>query len=163
MRRRLWALAVFVMLGAAGVYLALPASADRPARASTYQLTLNGVHEAPENADGAHDRGTGVLTIDPSTGEVCYTFGELVLTTGEALPAAAHIHSAEKGSPGGIVVHLFGTGGAPAAPTAYPTAERCVTTTATTAATIVANPHGYYVNLHNAQHPSGVVRDQLRG
>lgn len=163
MRRRLRAIAVFATLGVAAVYLALPASADRPARIASYQLTLNGVHEAPENEHGAHDRGTGGLTIDPSSGEICYSFGELVLTDGEALPFAAHIHPAEKGVAGGVAVHLFGTGGAPAAPTSYPTAETCVTTTPAVAAAIVADPHGYYVNLHNTQHPTGVVRDQLRG
>ncbi len=139
------------------------ASADPPGAAATYRLTLNGAHEVPANPHGALDRGTGTLSIRTETGEVCYVFETLVLTPGEALPFMGHIHFEDKGVAGGIVVHLFGSGGAPAAPTSYPTAETCVTTTAETAAAIVTNPHGYYVNLHNTQHPSGVVRDQLQG
>lgn len=154
--------AAAVMTASAVTVLAPPASAA-PDGVATYRLTLNGAHEVPENPHGARDRGDGTLTIDASTGQVCYTFGALTLTAGEALPFGAHIHSADKGVAGPIVVHLFGTGGAPAAPTSYPTAETCVTVAPSTAAAIVANPHGYYVNLHNAQHPSGVVRDQLRG
>jgi hypothetical protein len=131
--------------------------------AATYRLTLNGAHEVPENPHGGRDRGTGSLSIDADTGEICYSFDSLVLTEGEALPFGAHIHAADKGVAGGIIVHLFGTGDAPPAPTSYPTSETCVTTDPATAAAIVADPHGYYVNLHNVQHPTGVVRDQLRG
>ncbi len=155
---------VIVATVAAVVQFAVqPASGDPPGSAASYRLTLSGAHEVPANPHGGKDRGTGSLSIDAETGEVCYEFDRLVLTAGEALPHAAHIHLGDKGVAGGIVVHLFGTGGAPPAPTSYPTPATCVTTTPANAAAIVANPHGYYVNLHNAPHPSGVVRDQLRG
>lgn len=66
------AAAAAVMTVSAVTLLAYPGSAA-PAGVATYQLTLTGAHEVPENPHGGRDRGDGTLTIDASTGQVCYT------------------------------------------------------------------------------------------
>lgn len=123
--------------------------------------TLSGAEEVPTNPHGAADNGSFTLTLNQGQGEVCWSFGALTLTAGELLPFAAHIHEAPAGVAGGIVVDLFGTATTPAAPTAYPTGTTCVAADPAQIKDIRQNPSAYYVNLHNATHPTGVVRAQL--
>ena len=131
-----------------------------------YALALSGANEfnaagAPINPHGDADRGTGVITVNPGLGEVCWTFGAITLTAGDTLPFVAHIHEAAAGVAGPVVVDLFGGSAVAPAPTAYPTGTICVPADRDTLKAILQNPTAYYVNLHNAQHPAGVMRDQL--
>ena len=149
-----------------GVAMFVPsAAADDGGR--PFALALSGANEfsasgAPINPHGGNDGGTGRLTINPGLGEVCFEFGAITLTTGEALPNNAHIHRAPVGIAGPVVVPLFGSQGA-AAPTSYPTESTCVgEVDRALLIEIIQHPEEFYVNLHNAQHPGGVMRDQLR-
>jgi hypothetical protein len=138
-----------------------PASAHG-AGGQPFRLALGGAEEAPVNLHGDADHGSVELTINQGLGRVCWTFGDLTLTEGEALPHIAHIHKAPRGEPGPIVVHLFGGGGGSGpAPAAYPTGTTCVHADEELLKDIRKNPEDYYCNLHNATHPSGVVRAQL--
>ena len=131
-----------------------------------FELALSGANEfgptgAPINPHGDADRGSITLTLNPGQEEVCWSLGEITLTAGEALPHVAHIHEAPAGIAGGIVVDLFG-GAAPApAPTSYPTGTTCVPADRAQIVDILLDPSAYYVNLHNAEHPGGVMRAQL--
>ena len=131
-----------------------------------FDLELSGANEfngdgVPINPHGDDDGGTGSITINPGLGEVCFEFGALTLTAGEALPNNAHIHRAPAGIAGPVVVPLFGAQGA-AAPTAYPTERTCVgDVDRELLVQILQQPDDFYVNLHNSQHPAGVMRDQL--
>ena len=60
------------------------------------RVQLSGVHEAPENAHGNHDRGVAEVSFDPANDQVCWQVLELRLTAGEALPHAGHIHIAPR-------------------------------------------------------------------
>ena len=90
------------------------------------------------------------MTIDPTTGELCYR-----LSVANIEPAsAAHIHEGGYGVSGPVVVPFV-------APDAEGFSNDCTTIELELAAAILANPSGYYVNVHNADYPGGVVRGQL--
>jgi CHRD domain-containing protein len=153
------------MIGAPG--LAGTAGASDGGR--TFQIALSGANEVPTNVHGNADRGSVTLTFNLGQRTVCWQFGELTLTAGEALPHIGHIHEAPAGVAGGVVLTLFGappnTGGVntPPAPTAYPTDTVCLENVSRELLiNIFSDPTQYYVNLHNTTHGSGVVRGQLR-
>ena len=133
----------------------------------TFRLALSGANEfnasgVPINPHGDADRGSITLRLNPGQEEVCWSVDELTLTSGEALPHVAHIHLAPGGVAGPVVVDLFGGSAPVAAPTSYPTGPTCVPAPRDGILAIIHDPAAYYVNLHNAQHPAGVVRAQLK-
>lgn len=153
------------MIGAPG----LVGTAGASDGGRTFQIALSGANEVPPNVHGNADRGSVTLTVNLGQRTVCWQFGELTLTAGEALPHIGHIHEAPAGQSGGIVLTLFGappnTGGVntPPAPTAYPTDTVCLENVSRELLiNIFSDPTLYYVNLHNTTHGSGVVRGQLR-
>lgn len=131
-----------------------------------FRLELSGANEfnsagEPINPHGDADRGSVVLALNQGEERICWQFGPVTLTAGEALPHVAHIHEAPPGFGGPVRVDLFGTTGTGPAPTAYPTGTTCVHADADQIKDIRQNPQDYYVNLHNAQHPGGVMRAQV--
>ena len=96
---------------------------------------------------------------DPTT--LCY----VLVVNGIEAATAAHIHEGAAGENGPVVANL-------AAP-ADGNAADCLTEgevgpgttpkfpTGETVAEILANPQGYYVNVHNAEYPGGAIRGQL--
>jgi hypothetical protein len=157
--------AVVVLLAVAIVALPLASAQGRP-----FDITLSGAEEVdPPNPHGDDDRGSVRLTINVGQRTVCWQFGELTLTEGDALPHMSHIHEAPRGVAGGIVLTLFGmpentnADNTPPAPTSYPTGTVCVEgVERSLLVDISRSPQNYYVNMHNTQHPTGVVRGQLR-
>jgi hypothetical protein len=163
--RNMVRVALVVGVMAATVAGASPVGADgtggRP-----FRLDLSGANEfnsagLPINPHGDADRGSVVLTLNQGQERICWEFGAITLTEGEALPHVAHIHEGQPGFSGPVRVDLFGTASTPPAPTAYPTETTCVHADAELIKDIRQNPQDYYVNLHNAQHPGGVMRAQL--
>lgn len=122
--------------------------------------------------------GAGAIVAEDNTDTLCYVLEVEKVSGTENNPGgpyAAHIHRGEPGSNGPVVVNLaFPTGGQ---------AADCVTETRVgpapantpvfvrgddglplaSAQEILANPDDFYVNVHNAEHPSGAVRGQLEG
>jgi len=88
--------------------------------------------------------GTATLSINPGTGEVCWT----IETEGIDPITAAHIHVAPSTAPGPIVVHLDADTG-------------CTIVSRELALAIITDPGSYYVNVHNATYPAGALRGQL--
>lgn len=119
----------------------LPASAF----AQSYTAVLSGAAEVPGPGD-PNGAGLAVVTIDGST--IRYT----VLTQNIGAPTLAHIHTGAAGVAGSPVVTLdvntLANGSVQNVP-------------ADVTAAIVANPAGYYVNVHTAEFPQGAVRGQL--
>jgi hypothetical protein len=112
--------------------------------------TLTGAAESPGPGD---PNGTGSATIRLQAGEgrVCFQLS----VANVALPATgAHIHSGAAGIAGPIVVALT-------PPNAGGTASGCVTADRALVSAILANPAGYYVNVHTSEFPAGAVRGQL--
>lgn len=97
--------------------------------------------------------GTGNFTgvLDRQTNELCYILNADAVDD----PTAAHIHVGGPGESGPPVVPLEtpadGASGA------------CMTVEPGVAQALLANPGGYYVNIHNAAYPQGVARAQLKG
>lgn len=129
----------------------LPSVTAPEAAATTLTATLAGAEEVP--GPGV-DPGTGTAEIKINGDEVCY---DLKATMGEQ-PTAAHIHQGAKGAAGPVFVDLkpaFEAG-----ESAF-TAAACTTPAAGEAAKITADPAGFYVNIHTAEHAAGAVRGQL--
>jgi hypothetical protein len=114
-------------------------------------MELTGAQEAPNPGD-PDGSGTAVITINPGLGTVCWELS----VTGITLPASAsHIHIAPAGSPGPVVVPL-------SAPDANGYASGCgENVSRELLIDIMANPEGYYVNVHNSDYPLGALRGQL--
>ena len=93
---------------------------------------------------------------------MCWSFGAITLSTGDALPHVAHIHGGKATTAGPVVIDLFGGSAPVRAPSSYPTDTVCVHADRDVIKKIMKDPSAYYVNLHNAQHPAGVMRGQLR-
>ncbi len=121
---------------------AAQAAVERP-----FIANLNGANEAPTAGD-ADGIGAAAVTIDPVTGEVCADLRVDKIATA----VASHIHRGVAGVAGPIVVNFN-------PPT--PTSSTCVMAGSTLAAEIVANPAGFYVNVHTADYPGGAIRGQL--
>lgn len=102
------------------------------------------------------DLGTGspsgfTAVVDEANGELCY----MLSTPGLMDTTAAHIHLGGPGETGNPVVALANPVGG--------SAGACVTVQADVARSMVANPNGYYVNVHTKGAPNGEVRGQLVG
>jgi hypothetical protein len=163
MRKRLvWfvVLALTVLLTTGGIATAKQTTVTLTAR-------LSGAQEVPAaDPDGS---GKAVVMIDVEAGEVCFEVKSLSDT---ATPNRGHIHEGAAGVNGGIVVTFFELRIPPADPGAPATDPRndalesgrladCVPGDPAVLARIVANPAGFYVNVHNARFPGGSLRCQL--
>ncbi|HSV39570.1 MAG TPA: CHRD domain-containing protein [Nocardioidaceae bacterium] len=104
--------------------------------------------------DGRGDVYVFGIDGDPTT--LCY-----VLTVDKIGPAtAAHIHRADAGANGPVVVNLAAPGDGNSAD--------CLTESETgkfvgdqTVEEILEHPDHFYVNVHNAEYPGGALRGQL--
>lgn len=131
-----------------------PQNQEPPNRqAPNRQAPAQYVNDKPVLSASLDLGGTGSFTgvLDPQANELCYILNADAVDQ----PTAAHIHV---GGPG--------EDGAPVVPLATPddgASGGCVTLEADLAQALVANPGGYYVNIHNAAYPGGAARAQLRG
>lgn len=99
-----------------------------------------------------------VFGIDGDATTLCY-----VLTVDKIEPAMmAHIHKGAAGSNGPVVVNLAAPGDGDAAD-CLTEGEAGKFVGTQTVAEILANPEGFYVNVHNAEYPGGAIRGQLSG
>jgi hypothetical protein len=117
----------------------------------TLKAALSGADEVPGPGVTV---GVGNFAIDIAGTKGCYT---LNATMGEK-PTQGHIHQGMKGASGPVVVDLkptFLSGEASFV------ARSCVDLPGDTAAKLIANPSGYYVNVHSDDHPNGAMRGQL--
>jgi CHRD domain len=128
-----------------------PATPMSPAQGGTaLTATLTGSAEVPRPGD---PDGSGQATIRLTAGEgrLCFQLNAVNIM----LPAtAAHIHIGAAGTAGGIVVPLT-------PPDAGGSAAGCVSVARSLVAGILANPGGYYVNIHTSDFPDGAIRGQL--
>lgn len=117
-----------------------------PAVAADVKLSSTLAGSPTTDPDGA---GMASFTIDAASGKVCYTLEVSNIDTA----LAAHIH---KGA--------AGAGGPPVVPLDAPAngkSQGCATVSPDVAAAIVADPSGYYVNVHNKAFMGGAIRGQL--
>lgn len=111
-------------------------------------VTLTGGAEVPGPGD-EDGEGTATLRLNPGQEEICY---ELAVS-GIGAATAAHIHQAAAGEAGPPVVTLE----APA----NGSSSGCAPAERALIRTILKDPSGFYVNVHNEEFPGGAVRGQL--
>lgn len=130
--------AAILLFGALSVFA--PAASAAPVKLGA---TLTG---AAEPAGGeAKGSGSFSVEIDPDAGDVCYT----LRASGIGTATAAHIHKGAAGANGAPVV------------TIAVAEDECVAAEPDVLKPIVADPAGYYVNVHTAAFPAGAIRGQL--
>ena len=128
-------------------------TADGGAGTSTHAgtplvATLDGKAEVPGPGD---PNGNGEFSgwFDAAKGQICYTLGVGSL----ASPTMAHIHRGDAQTAGPVVVAL--------ANPAQNISDTCTPAAPALISEIVANPSGFYVNVHTTQYPKGAIRAQL--
>ena len=101
-------------------------------------------------SDPGNGSGTANVQIDPNARTVCYS-----LTVSLDPPAtAAHIHRGDAGTNGPIVVPFDSPASGGASGCAQGVDVGLIQE-------IMADPAGFYVNVHNSTFPSGAIRGQL--
>lgn len=135
--------AAILTLSAAALALAPVAAA-----AETVVLTAN-LSGANEPAGGAPEgNGAFRVEINTDTGDFCYTlYGEKI-----SAPTMAHVHTGAAGTNGAPVITLDVTGKG---------SDMCIAVEPDKLKPIVADPAGFYINIHTADFPAGAVRGQL--
>jgi len=129
--------------------LALAAAAvPGAALAATVVLTatLSGANETA----GGDPAATGAfrVEVDPDAGDFCYTLTVSKLDK----PTMAHVHTGAVGANGApvVTIEVTGAGG-----------DECIAIEPDKLKPILADPAGYYVNVHSAAFPGGAIRGQL--
>jgi CHRD domain len=150
-------IAALAFVGTTFAFTASPVSAGGHARdAAVGNVKLNGANEVP----AADPDGRGRFLFVAAGDHLCYIFTAKNIDP----PLAAHIHTGAAGVNGGIVVMLM---------VPDPVSAECITAVAdesmnSTAVltqgeldAIIANPAGFYANVHTAPFPAGAIRGQL--
>lgn len=119
---------------------------------SQFEADMKGANEVPP----ADPDGTGTAKVSATGSVVCWQASWADIAT----PTRGHIHQGPAGVNGPIVVPFF------EAPNGLPSTLDSVDgcTTGVDRALVRAirkGPSGFYVNLHNAEFPGGVIRGQL--
>jgi Cu/Zn superoxide dismutase len=128
-------------------FAGLAAQASAQTAGQKLTASLNGANEKPTAGD---PKATGTATITVNPGQVCYDLAVKDL----AQPTMAHIHKGGPNDAGGVALALT-------PPDASGKSQACVTADAALTKDLVANPGGYYVNVHSAQFKAGAIRGQL--
>ena len=98
--------------------------------------------------------GTGLATLKITGMQLCYTLNAPI----REKPILAHIHKGAAREAGDVVINfevVFTR-----TPSAF-TADKCLNKDPSLLAGIIANPAGFYVNIHTGEHPRGALRGQL--
>lgn len=173
MKARVFAGAAAGLGLAAGVLLSPIGGASAGHTNSILSAQLDGRQEVRSEATNAaiagDPNGRGevyVFGVDGDPRTLCYVLNVEKIQFVEP-GMAAHIHKGDAGANGGVVVNLarpFDGDAAdcltegeilPNGAAAFPTGEKV--------ADILADPSGYYVNVHNPEYPGGAIRGQLKG
>ncbi len=114
----------------------------------TLETILSGSAEEPGPGD---PNGTGSLsiTLNPSQGRFCYELNVANIATATA--ASLNFGSASGSGPVVIALRTPTNG----------TSKDCVTLNAKEVARLIDSPENFYVNVGNAEFPTGAIRGQL--
>ena len=141
-----------MVLASVGMLLASVLPASAATAGVPFEVELTGEAEVTPlgipNQGDLDGSGTAIVTVNPGTGEVCWT----IKVTGVEPIIVAHIHKAPSTTNGPVVV-----------PFVPDYSDGCTVVSRTLALDMVLNPTEYYVNTHNAEFPAplGALRGQL--
>jgi hypothetical protein len=134
-----------------------------PSNTTVFNVTLLPSLETPPitNAESVA-RGTAVITVHSDTNAIDFNISVNSFPAGSALNNA-HIHNGAAGVPAGVFVPTGLTAATfPAIVNGSATFSVTVNATADQVSQILANPAGFYFNLHTVANGGGVMRGQLR-
>jgi len=141
-----------ILAGAAALLvLGACASAGPGNRRADLAVTMTGIQEVPGPGD-PDGSGTVEVRVTPTASQICWN----LYARGIAPATAAHIHRGAAGVAGPPVVTLT-------TPDAAGRSQSCATIDPGLAREIAMRGFDFYVNVHNAAHPAGAIRGQLRG
>jgi CHRD domain-containing protein len=118
---------------------------------ATLLVSMTGIQEVPGPGD-PDGNGTAEIRVDPGNGQVCWDLYARAI--GPA--TAAHIHRGPAGMAGPVALPLT-------TPDAAGRSRGCATPGPQLARELAYQGHEFYVNVHDADHPAGAIRGQLRG
>ena len=132
--------------------VSLPALAGCATIASTvgssWNTALVGQQEVP-GPGSPSATGTARVTADATTNTICAD----ITVSGLAAPTMAHIHKGARGVAGPPILTLdTPVNGA---------SSKCYSVEKALAASLIADPANFYVNIHTAAYPGGAIRGQL--
>lgn len=149
-RRLTGALAAIATVGLMAATI-MGSAVAQPVQLAT-DLTGGGQDQDPDGS------GTAMVSLDAAAGTVCF---DLTWTKIRG-PFAAHIHEGGAGQVGGIVVPLFDMREATPLPASIKGVSGCRRgVDASVIGAILADPGGFYVNVHNLRFLGGAIRGQL--
>ena len=117
----------------------------------TFNVTLTGPQEVTAQGGDPDGLGTGIVTLNGDTNTATWNIQYSNLDT----VTDAHIHVGALGVGGGVVIP-FGPGNTLGTPN---TLSGSVVDPDVDA--VLANPAGYYVNIHSSVYPQGAIRGQV--
>jgi hypothetical protein len=124
---------------------------QRPTNVAILTAAMLGANEKP-NAGDPDGAGFGNFFLNPDKSILCYTLA----ATNVALPATgAHIHRGDATIAGPVIIPFTN-------PSATGTSSACVTADAALLREIIANPGGFYANIHSTEFTGGAVRAALQ-
>ena len=148
-----------------------PAGPTGPPTTFVFTSTLNTANEVPPIGNATEAAATGAATITMNvTRDAAGTITgatTIFAVTMTGFPAgsainAAHIHQAAAGASGSVFLNTgLAAGEATLTNGAGSFTKTVSTVTAAQAEAIIANPAGFYFNVHSALNPGGVIRGQL--
>jgi len=127
-------------------------------------ITLLPSNEVPPIADSSESgaRGTATITVHKDTNAIDFAVSVNNFPAGSAFNNA-HIHNGAAGVQAGVFVPTgLTTATFPPITNGAATFSLTVTTTADNVTQILANPAGFYFNLHTVKNGGGVMRGQLK-
>jgi len=145
---------------------------------TVFNVQLSAANEVPPITDAESTaRGTAIITVKPEKdGSGTITGGTIDFSvslnglTSTTVLTAAHIHPGAAGINGGVLVgtgltaqdNIPVTNGAATFSKLNVDAKSTNNSAATNIQAILANPSGFYFNVHSALHGGGVMRGQLQ-
>jgi hypothetical protein len=140
-----------VLLVGGIMLLAAGCAAGPQNQRATLLVSMNGIQEVPGPGD-PDGNGTVEIRVDPGSGQICWDLYARAI--GPA--TAAHIHRGAAGVAGPVVLALT-------TPDAAGRSQGCAAADPAIAREIAYQSYEFYVNVHDADHPTGAIRGQLRG
>ncbi len=172
MKRMMYLFALMAVAAAVSACDDAPTTPTTPSSEAppAYTATLLPSNEVPPvNGSEAGGSATATfafnLTKDAGGAVTAATLDVTVNATGFPVGTAltaSHIHPGAAGVNGGVLVSLGLTAGEVTFPTGSGSfTKRGIAVPVDQANTIIANPGGFYLNIHTAANPNGVARGQL--
>lgn len=147
-----------------------PGGPSGPPTTFVFTSTLNTANEVPPigNATEAAATGTATITMNVTRDAAGTITGATTIfaVTMTGFPAgsainSAHIHQAAAGASAGVFLSIGLAAGEVTLTNGAASFTKTVSPTVAQAEAIIANPAGFYFNVHSALNPGGVIRGQL--